>query len=49
MLSLIKGRGVSEESGDRLVSIQNSKLQVRLRTFIEVPVLLGDLESLTQD
>ena len=47
MLSLIKSRGVAEENGDRLVSIQNSKLQVRLRTLIEVPVLLSDLEPLT--
>jgi hypothetical protein len=49
MLSLIKSRGVPEENGDRLVSIQNSKLQIRLRTLIEVPVLLGNLEPLTQN
>ena len=45
MLSLIESRGMSKGNGDRLVSIQNSKFQVRLGAFIEVPVLLGDLES----
>ena len=45
MLSLIKCTSVPEGNGDRLVSVQNSKFQVGLGTFIEVPVLFGDLES----
>lgn len=45
VLSLVKSRGVPEGNSDRLVSIQNSELQVRFRTSIEVPVLFGDLES----
>ena len=46
LLSLIKGRGVPEKNGDRLVSIQDTKFQVRWRTLIEISVLLGNLESL---
>ena len=45
ILPLIKSRGVPEDNGDRLVSIQNSELQVRSRTSIKVPVLFCNLES----
>ena len=49
LLSFIEGRGVTEENGDRLVSIQDSKFQVRWRTLVEIPVLLGNLESLVKN